>query len=77
MEIIAAKWIVERIPREFILRKTSAPQFASLSAGVRETALRSLADWAQQSIGPLDTPVNEPHDFFLKLYWFEAGAKHE
>ena len=77
MEIIAAEWIVERIPREFILRKTSAPQFASLSAGVRATALRLLADWAEQSIGPLDTPVNEPHDFSLKLYWFEAGARHE
>lgn len=76
-EIIAATWTVERAPREFILRKQSAAEFASLPASVRETALQSLADWAEQSIGPLDTPHDEPHHFSLKLYWFEAAAEHE
>ncbi len=57
VDIVAAEWTVERIPREFILRKQSAAEFASLPADVRETALQSLADWAEQSIGPLDTPI--------------------
>ena len=72
VEIIAAEWTVERTPREFILRKQSAAEFASLPASVRETALQSLADWAEQSIGPLDTPLNERHHFSLKLYRFEG-----
>ena len=31
------------------------PNLRSLPADVREAALRSLADWAEQSIGPLDS----------------------
>jgi ubiquinone/menaquinone biosynthesis C-methylase UbiE len=77
VEIIAAEWTAERMPRAFILRKESAPEFALLPASAREAALRSLADWAEQSIGPLDTPLMERHHFSLKLYWFEAAAKHE
>jgi len=67
--IRAAHWNVNRVPREFFLRKQSAARFASLPADVRETALRSLAEWTEQSIGPLDTPLSEPHHFRLELYW--------
>jgi ubiquinone/menaquinone biosynthesis C-methylase UbiE len=70
MEIRPAQWTVNRTPREFFLRKRSAARFVSLPAEVRETALGSLADWTEQSIGPLDTPLRETHHFGLELYWF-------
>jgi ubiquinone/menaquinone biosynthesis C-methylase UbiE len=69
-EIIPARWTVDRTPREFFLRKRTAARFASLPADVRETALRALADWTEQSIGPLDTAVSETHHFCLELHWF-------
>lgn len=70
IEITPAHWTVDHIPREFFLRKQSAARFASLPADVRETALRSLAEWTEQSIGPLDNPLSEPHHFCMELYWF-------
>ncbi len=70
LEIRPARWTLDRTPREFLLRKRTAARFASLPAEVRETALRSLADWTAQSIGPLDTPLSETHYFCLELHWF-------
>ena len=70
MEITPARWTVDRTPREFFLRKRTAARFVSLPADVRETALRSLADWTEQNIGPLDTPFRETHQFCLELHWF-------
>jgi ubiquinone/menaquinone biosynthesis C-methylase UbiE len=70
LEIRPARWTLNRTPREFFLRKRTAARFASLPADVRETALRSLADWTEQSIGPLDTPRSETHHFCLELHWF-------
>jgi len=70
VEIIAARWSVARTPREFLLRKRTAARFALLPADVRETALAALADWTEQSIGPLDRPLSETHHFCLELHWF-------
>lgn len=70
MEITPARWTVDRTPREFFLRKRTAARFVSLPADVRETALRSLADWTEQNIGPLDTPFRETYQFGLELHWF-------
>lgn len=67
--IIAAQWNRSRTPREFLLRKRSAARFVSLPAEVRETSLRALADWTEQTIGPLDTPINETQSFCLGLHW--------
>lgn len=70
IEIIPARWTLDRTPREFFLRKRTAARFGSLPADVRETALRSLADWTERSIGPLDSPFSETHHFSLELHWF-------
>jgi ubiquinone/menaquinone biosynthesis C-methylase UbiE len=70
IEITPARWTLDRTPREFFLRKRTAARFASLPADVRETALRSLADWTERSIGPLDRPLSETHHFCLELHWF-------
>jgi ubiquinone/menaquinone biosynthesis C-methylase UbiE len=74
-EITPAYWTVDRAPREFFLRKQSAARFGSLPTDVREAALRLLAEWTEHNIGPLDTPVSEPHYFRLELYWFQGGLK--
>jgi SAM-dependent methyltransferase len=74
IEIAPARWTVDRTPREFFLRKQSAARFASLPADVREAALRSLAEWTEHNIGPLDTPLSEPHHFRLALYWLQGGS---
>jgi SAM-dependent methyltransferase len=70
LKIEAAQWNVNRTPRDFFLRKRSAPRFASLPDDMRETALQALADWTEQTIGPLDAPLSETHSFCLELYWF-------
>jgi len=70
LKIEAAQWNLNRTPRHFFLRKRSAPRFASLPDDVRETALQALAEWTEQTIGPLDAPVSETHSFCLDLYWF-------
>jgi hypothetical protein len=70
MVITPAHWTVDRVPREFFLRKQSAARFALLPADLREAALRLLAEWTEQNIGPLDIPLSEPHHFDLELYWF-------
>jgi SAM-dependent methyltransferase len=70
IEIRPARWTLDRTPREFFFRKRTAARFASLPADVSETALQSLADWTEQSIGPLDTPFSEIHQFCLELHWF-------
>jgi len=70
LEIRPTQWTVARTPREFFLRKRSAARFASLPADTQESALRALADWTEQSIGPLDSPVSETHSFCLELHWF-------
>jgi ubiquinone/menaquinone biosynthesis C-methylase UbiE len=70
-------WVEDRTPRDFIHRKQSAARFASFPADLRETALRSLADWAERHIGPLDARFSEPYYFSLELYWFQGGAKHD
>ena len=75
MEITPAHWTVDRVPREFFLRKQSAARFASLPADVREAALPLLAEWTEHNIGPLDTPHSEVHYFHLELYWFQGGPK--
>ena len=59
-------WVEDRTPRDFIHRKQSAARFASFPADLRETALRSLADWAERHIGPLERTV------FL---WTSTGLK--
>lgn len=64
------EWVEERTPRQFIDRKQSAARFASFPADVRESALRSLEDWAERNIGPLTTRFSEPTYFSLDLYWF-------
>ena len=69
-QITAAHWTIDRTPRQFFLRKLTAARFGSLPTDVRENALRSLADWTEQTIGPLDSPVSETHHFHLELYWF-------
>ncbi len=69
LAIRTARWNVDRIPREFLLRKQSAARFALLPPDVRESALRSLAEWTKQSIGPLDSPVSQAYHFRLDLYW--------
>jgi SAM-dependent methyltransferase len=74
IEIAPARWTVDRTPREFFLRKQSAARFASLPADVREAALRSLAEWTEHNIGPLDTPLSEPYHFRLELYWLQGGS---
>jgi SAM-dependent methyltransferase len=70
IEIRPARWTLDHTPREFFLRKATAGRFASLPAAVREAALRSLADWTEQTIGPLDRAFRQTHDFSLELYWF-------
>lgn len=70
IEITPARWTLDRTPREFFRRKRTAARFASLPADVRETALRSLANWTEQIIGPLDRPFSETHHFCLELHWF-------
>ena len=70
LKIEAAQWNVDRTPRDFFLRKRTAPRFASLPDDMKETALQALADWTEQNIGPLDVPVSETHSFCLELYWF-------
>ena len=70
IEVRPARWTLDRTPREFFFRKRTAARFASLPADVRETALRALADWTEQSIGPLDRPLRETHHFCLELHWF-------
>jgi SAM-dependent methyltransferase len=70
LQVRPARWTVDRSPREFIGRKQTGARFASLPADVRETGLRSLANWAEQNIGPLDTSFSETHHFSLELYWF-------
>ena len=70
IEIRPVRWTLDRTPREFFLRKRTAARFGSLPAEVRETALRSLADWTERSIGPLDRPFSETHHFCLELHWF-------
>jgi len=70
LEIRPVRWTLDRTPREFFLRKRTAARFGSLPAEVRETALRSLADWTERSIGPLDRPFSETHHFCLELHWF-------
>ena len=70
LKIEAAQWEVNRTPREFFLRKRSAPRFALLPDDMREPALQALAEWSAQNIGPLDNPLNETHRFCLELYWF-------
>jgi ubiquinone/menaquinone biosynthesis C-methylase UbiE len=68
---VTAVWTVGRSPRQFLRRKLTGARFMSLAANVRQAALQSLADWAEQSIGPLDRATDERHHFSLKLYWFE------
>jgi ubiquinone/menaquinone biosynthesis C-methylase UbiE len=75
MEITPAHWTVDRVPREFFLRKQSAARFALLPADQREQALRLLAEWTEQNIGPLDVPLSELLHFRLELYWFQGGPK--
>jgi ubiquinone/menaquinone biosynthesis C-methylase UbiE len=75
IQIIPARWIVDRTPRDFFLRKQSAARFGSLPTDVREAALRLLAEWTEHNIGPLDTPLSELHNFRLELYWFQGGSK--
>ena len=70
VKIDAAQWNVNRAPRDFFLRKRSAPRFTLLPNDVREALLQALADWTEQTIGPLDTPLSETHSFGLELYWF-------
>ena len=70
LKIEAARWSVNRTPRDFFLRKQSAPRFTLLPDDVREAALQELADWTEQTIGPLDAPLSETHSFCLELYWF-------
>lgn len=62
-------WTVDHAPREFFLRKQRVARCGSLPADVRESALRSLAEWTEQSIGPLNTLLSEPYHLRLELSW--------
>jgi hypothetical protein len=67
-DVAAAAWTVGRTPRDFLSRKASAARFGQLPAHLREAALQSLAEWAERSIGPLDLPHSEQHQFRLQLF---------
>ncbi len=69
-DVVAATWVAMRAPRDFFQRKLSAARFGTLPAPVRETALQSLMEWTERSIGPLDVPRRETHEFRLQFYWF-------
>ncbi len=72
--IIAAEWIARRTPRDYILRKQSAPGLAALAAPPRQAALRALADWAEDRFGSLDALREEEYRFALDLYRFGDAA---
>jgi ubiquinone/menaquinone biosynthesis C-methylase UbiE len=74
LQIRPADWTEDRTIREFVLRKESAARFTSLPTNVRETALRSLIEWAERSIGRLDTPFRESYHFYLDLYWLRGDT---
>jgi len=69
-QVIAARWVAERSPREFLTRHATGARFIALPASIRDEALRQLADWAVCTFGTLDFPFVEPHAFVLDVFVF-------
>jgi len=70
VEVIAAHWVEERTPRQFLVRHASGARFAVLALSTKDEALRQLADWAVSTFGSLDVRFAEPHAFVLDVFVF-------
>lgn len=69
-EVVAARWVASRSPREFLDRHATGARFAALPQPIRDAALRRLADWAVATFGALDATVVETHEFVLDVCIF-------
>jgi ubiquinone/menaquinone biosynthesis C-methylase UbiE len=67
---VAARWEVERTPRDFLERKATGAQFLGLSETLRGRALHASGEWAQSTFGSLDTVFRETHELELRTYTF-------
>lgn len=64
----AASWTAERRADAFLRRHSTGARFSRLDEAVRRQAMGQLADWARQTIGPLDTVFTEHHRFELIIH---------
>ncbi len=74
IHVIAATWNAEPTPRAFLARHRTGARFSALPPEARETALRTLSAWAQDTFGSLDTATTEEYRFDLDL--FEIDSPH-
>ena len=72
--VVAARWTASRTPRGFIERHRTGARFARLPEETKEKAMQTLAAWAAQEFGSLDTPSPEAHAFELHVYKFPQAT---
>ncbi len=70
VHVVAASWITETAPRNFLARRPSGARFAALPLAVQQEALDKLTRWAQFEFGSLDASFSEQRSFELDLYQF-------
>jgi len=72
--MVAAAWNAERTAHGFLDRHRTGARFSALPAPVKDEALRMLAAWAAERLGPLDTVFSERHEFELRVFKFQEGT---
>ena len=72
--VTAAAWTTLRTPAAFLERHAGGSRFATLPDSIKQQAMRRLAAWAAERVGPLGTAVAEPHRFELTI--FRQGTRH-
>jgi ubiquinone/menaquinone biosynthesis C-methylase UbiE len=68
--MIAATWMAERTPREFLIRHRTGARFSALPLAIQEEALQKLSAWAENEFGSLDASHTEEVSFELDIFEF-------
>jgi len=65
---IAATWMADRTPRNFMERHRTGNRFRVLPVPIQEEAFQKLAAWAEATYGSLDAVFRETYRFELQIF---------
>jgi ubiquinone/menaquinone biosynthesis C-methylase UbiE len=68
--VVAARWMVNCAPSDFLERHSTGVRFAALPLEVQRESMRRLGEWAASTFGGLDASFAEEHAVELDAFRF-------
>jgi ubiquinone/menaquinone biosynthesis C-methylase UbiE len=70
VRVVAARWMVDSAPSDFLERHSTGVRFTALPLEVQRESMRRLGEWAASTFGGLDASFAEEHAVELDAFRF-------